>query len=276
MTMNILYFSGFAPCRGGLLSMFAITTTLYAFAFQKVNILSRPSALAHTNLFATSTGTRICIDEDSPRDIESMIGWSTVWGGQTAEGIHLAPNDENLLEYGFIATQDLPANQPVLFVPNNMVWTGRKTMQQLGNVPAAEDLLIQSGASEHLSEFYLFLNLLKEYENGDASFWYPWLNSLPRYYSNGSSMTYTCCKCLPPLVGSLANNERIRFMNFCRALTYVDFLDGRTKINRDLAKWAFAVVSTRSFPTKNGDIQLVPMADMVSACGVHMLSFYVL
>lgn len=97
---------------------------------------------------------------------------------------------------------------------------------------------------------------------GEQSQWFPWLNSLPRYYSNGASMTPFCFECLPPLVGQLAANERIRYIQFFQALNFVDFISESTKSSKELTKWAFAVVHTRCFETPDGDVKLVPMADM--------------
>jgi hypothetical protein len=77
-------------------------------------------------------------------------------------------------------------------------------------------------------------------------------------------MTHFCCsECLPPLVGNLANQERLRFIQFFKALQFVksDVLSEATKANRALAKWAFAVVYTRCIP-RGDDSVIVPMADM--------------
>lgn len=56
-------------------------------------------------------------------------------------------------------------------------------------------------------------------------------------------------------------DERVKFINFFQALKEVDFLSDQTKGDRDLAKWAYNVVYTRSFEA-NGDVCIVPMADM--------------
>ena len=162
--------------------------------------------------------------------------------------------------------QNLPANQPVLMVPNGMVLTGGRAREELGVASVAEEkLLSRSESPEILPQFYLFLKVLKEYEMGDQSPWFPWLNSLPRFFSNGSSMTRYCTDCLPPLAGWMTYNERIRFNQFYRALDYCgDFVTEKTIRNEDLAKWAYAVICTRGFPTGDGDMRILPMADMVS------------
>ncbi|CAB9499232.1 M protein repeat protein [Seminavis robusta] len=209
----------------------------------------------------------INIDEWTPRDVVSMEEWCTSCGVQKEEALQLTFSDPNdARDIQVMTNQDLPAGQTVMFVPSSMVLRGNYVRQELGAATASEELLARrlGQTSETISQFYLFLKILREYEFGDQSPWFPWLNSLPRYFSNGASMTHFCCtQCLPPLVGSLANQERIRFIQFFRALQDVQFLTTETRSNRPLAKWAFAIVSTRSFPSQDGtDYNIVPMADM--------------
>ena len=71
-----------------------------------------------------------------------------------------------------------------------------------------------------------------------------------------------CFDCLPPLASNLAMGERIKFIQFYQALRYVDFISDDVKNNKEIAKWAFAVVYTRGFPTPDGDFKIAPMADM--------------
>ena len=50
------------------------------------------------------------------------------------------------------------------------------------------------------------------------------------------------------------------------ALKKVDFVTDDTKYDRDLARWAFQIVTTRAFPDETtGEYRIVPMADMVRA-----------
>jgi hypothetical protein len=41
--------------------------------------------------------------------------------------------------------------------------------------------------------FHLFLKIVREYERGMSRQWRPYLNSLPRYHSNGASTKDFCC-----------------------------------------------------------------------------------
>ena len=202
------------------------------------------------------------ITENAPRDVATMDNWATACGVQRCDGFQLTNTDDFGKEMGVMTTVDLPAESPVLFVPQQMILSAQQSLLEIGRLEDAEKRLVSAKAGEHVPKFYLFLKILKEYEMGDQSQWYPWFNSLPRYYSNGASMTPFCFRCLPPLVGNLAMGERIRFIQFFQALSYVDFLSEETKDSKDLAKWAFAVVYTRGFPTPDGDFRITPMADM--------------
>lgn len=201
------------------------------------------------------------IAENSQRDIGAMDEWAAAYGVQKCEGFRIASDDG--MDYNAMTDEDIPAESPILYVPNDMILSTSKAQEEFGRVESAEQRLVSAKAADHIPHFYLFLKILREYEMGEQSPWYPWLDSLPRYYSNGASMTPFCFECLPPLVGWLATNDRIRFIQFFQALKFVDFISDQTKSSKELAKWAFAVVHTRCFETADGDVKLVPVADMV-------------
>lgn len=238
--------------------------------------LSRSSPRYPTTLSSYSGGASVIdssaidISEGAPRDIAAMDEWAAACGVQRSGGFQLTqeetPIDPNLdVNIGVATTTDIPAGEAILMVPGNMVLSGTQARDEIGPVPVAEELLAKlDTARDQLPQFYLVIQILRQFQFGTQSPWFPWLNSLPRYFSNGSSMTHFCCsECLPPLVGSLANQERLRFIQFFKALQFVDrnVLTESTKNNRPLAKWAFAVVCTRSIPVQ-GDSVIAPMADM--------------
>jgi len=265
----------------GLPVLLVMTSVVAVSAFQvQVQLSSVVSRQDHGKLTlsaSTSALNTIDIDESTPRDIPAMDEWTTACGVQRAEGFQLtvASNDNEPMDVGVVTSENIPANSPVLCVPNNMILSAAQARQELGaSTSTVEELFRTVYELDQLPYWYLFAKVLLEYQNGYESAWYPWLNSLPRYYSNGASMTHICCsECLPPFVGQLALKERTRFSQFVRALKYVDFLSEDIKENRQLCKWAFAVVNTRSFDdtiangSGGGDIKLVPMADMVSTGG---------
>lgn len=104
------------------------------------------------------------------------------------------------------------------------------------------------------------LKILVEYEKGEESPWYAWLNSLPRYYTNAASMTPFCYECLPSLIKKLAMDER-RLLGKL-SVRSVPFLSDDTVWNEELTTWAFQVVYTRSFESEDGDLRIAPLGDM--------------
>ena len=220
-----------------------------------------------------ASSTCIDIEESTPRIFDTLEDWASACGVQKAEGVQLTTETEEVADngvtdvnVGVMTTKNIPTGQPVLFVPSDMIISASKVREELGTDRSAETLLGRLGKADDLPQYYLMLKIISEYEKGEASPYFSWLKSLPRYFSSGSSMTHFCCtKLLPPLVGKLANRERIRFTYFYKALQDSQVLDNaQTKTNKNLAKWAFAVVFTRCFPfgeTNGGDSHLIPMAD---------------
>ena len=227
-------------------------------------------------LFSSSTNTQqllttnydghINIEESAYRDFESFENWAVTYGIQRAPVFQLYSTNEECDsgDVSVMTNGDVPANTPVLFVPNELILSSRQVMAEFGPMEQAERIIDSLNSPNiKLGHYYLMMKILVEYEKGEQSPWYPWLSSLPRYYSNGASMTPFCYKCLPPLASELARKERqhLMYLSNCR---HVPFLSEATKQNQELRKWAFQIVFTRSFenPHDSDDIKIVPMADM--------------
>lgn len=174
--------------------------------------LFRQSDVQQKRLPTLAMYNLINIDENAERDIVTFDQWLSVCGVQRVDGFQLTPVSEQPLDVGVMTTQDLPAQSPIAFVPNEMMLSANRAKEEIGTLDAAEKRLVSAKAAEHVPKFYLFLKILKEFELGDQSPYYPWLNSLPRYFSNGASMTPFCFDCLPPLAANLAMGERIKFI----------------------------------------------------------------
>jgi len=132
-------------------------------------------------------------------------------------------------------------------------------------ISQAVDQLTRIGGQNSISDFYLFVFLLVEYEAGENSAYRPYLDALPRLYFNSVSMTEFCYECLPPLVFSLSRLERVKFDNFKQVLAKVDLISDYVKRNEDVLKWAFNSVYTRAYADKEGqgsDVTITPLADM--------------
>lgn len=216
-------------------------------------------------------------NEGTPRDVWTMEEYMANCGVQRAEGFQIYDSSEETgasapeLDFAVYTSADLPAESPVLSIPAEMILSSKtvRDTELKGIVEAAEaSLQILGVKTDQFGMFHLFLKILMEYEKGDESPWFPWLNSLPRKYSNGASMTPFCFECLPPLVASLASEERVRFIHFFNSLNQVRFLSEQTKNDKDLARWAYNVVYTRAFGNNNepgkddSNKRIVPMADL--------------
>lgn len=200
-----------------------------------------------------------------------MDEYMTNCGVQRAEGLSLYDLYDSGTDFGIMTQNDLPAQSPVLCVPSNMILSSRELREgELNGIvePAEEYLEILGVPDTEFPMYHLFLKILMEYEKGDESPWFPWLNSLPRRYYNGASMTPYCFEVLPPLVASLASKDRVKFTHFFNSLQQVRCLSEETKNNKDLAKWAHNIVYTRCFGNHNGPglsdpvKRIVPLADM--------------
>mmetsp|Transcript_17144 Transcript_17144/g.35880 ORF Transcript_17144/g.35880 Transcript_17144/m.35880 type:complete len:479 (+) Transcript_17144:137-1573(+) len=202
----------------------------------------------------------IDVSENAPRDISSMEEWVSS-NGALRQGFYLHSSDDYHTDVHAVASQPLPCGTTVLYVPEAMILTSAKAMAELrsNQMNQAEKIIQSVNAQDQLRHFYLMLKVLVEYEKGQDSPWYHWLNSLPRYYTNAASMTPFCYECLPSLMKKLAMEER-RLLGKL-SVRSVPFLSDDTVWNEELCTWAFQVVYTRSFESPDGDLKLVPLGD---------------
>ncbi|CAJ1945965.1 unnamed protein product [Cylindrotheca closterium] len=251
-------------------------------------LISFASALhSHLPASISSTGLRLAtrassstkqnnavgnvVDITAPRDVSSLGEWASNWGVQAADCFQL--DSDNDADVYAITNQDLPENSPVLYIPNELILTGSKARLEMGEMSyGAEQMLMNSEASNRISQFYLFLKVLKEYELGEESVYLPWLNSLPRFFSNGASMTDFCYGCLPPYAAEVSLTEKRSLRHFVEALREVPFLSSESKSNQELTTWAFSVVHTRYFTMPGGDMCIVPLADFFNHHGSEDVS----
>lgn len=223
-----------------------------AHAFQSARVLTT----GFRNL--TRRWAVVDIDDRAGRDIGAFQDWCQANGVQRSGGFQLGSDDG----FDWIAgtTEDLATGSPILSVPDHMIFSSQRVRQEL-QIKDAVDQLNRLGASADVEEFFLFVKIIVEYEKGEESPWFPWLNSLPRLFYNAISMTDFCYECLPPLVFSLARKERVKFLNFGVAIDKIDFITAATKNNQDIMKWVYNIVTTRCFGPDDNK-RIVPMGDM--------------
>ena len=196
------------------------------------------------------------IAEDSPRGMTFVLDiWAADHGIQKSNGFKLQEEDNGREIYA-VTNEDAPAGTPILIVPENLILSSNKAIAELRGygIEEAEDDLINMGSDSEFRQYYLMLKILQEIQLGKDSAWFFWLDSMPRYFTNSVSMTDFCLLCLPPLMKKLANDEREnqQRLDLCGDLKYHP---------RDLVKWAYQIVYTRSIETEDGDLQIVPMGD---------------
>ncbi|KAL9188877.1 hypothetical protein ACHAXT_011367 [Thalassiosira profunda] len=204
-----------------------------------------------TKLLA-SIATTVDISENAQRDIPSLYDWAANYGVQTAESFELSTDDG--VDIFAITNQNLPANAPVLQIPGDLIMSGNNARMEFGAEASAAERALK--LADHPT-FYLFLKVLREYELGEQSPWYQWLNSLPRFFANAASMTDFCFSCLPPYAAKQSQLESSRLKRFENALDEINF-PGR---NPEVTKWAYNIVTTRYQEKPGGDYVLIPMGD---------------
>jgi hypothetical protein len=193
------------------------------------------------------------------RDVYTMADWAAGYGVQQAEGVQLTSYDGR--DYFPMTQSYIPAGSPVMYVPSDLTFTSSKSLREFGaSLSQCENQLIQANLQDKVPLFRIFFKIVAEYEKGEESPWYPWLNSLPRIYNTGASMSYACFDCLPPYAAYLALSERQNFVNFQKAIRNGPFSEEILK-NVTVLKWAYNVALTRSIDM-GGERVIAPLADM--------------
>lgn len=241
--------------------MAGILLATMASGFQPTSL---PAASRVQPLSSMATAT-INIQENAQRDVFSMEEWARNCGVQTAEGFQLTSQDG--VDYSVVANQNMPVGSPVLFAPAQMILSSSAIQDEMGgNLEASENALANLGETNRLPLFRLMVKILAEYENGDQSPYFPWLNALPRLFYNGVAMTDACFECLPPYVSWLSQKERNNYAKFLNALRKgYSTLSQQTLDNDNLIRWAYNVALTRHqvvVPAK--EKKITPLADMLN------------
>jgi len=209
------------------------------------------------------------ISEDMPRNIYNLESWGNEFGIQKCNGFTLTQEVDNGKDDVYVSTNvDTPSGSPVLFVPEGLILSSSKAMDELrtSDMYEAEKLLINTadGDESDLPQYYLMLKILVEIQKGTDSNWYQWLNSLPRFFTNAVSMTDYCLLCLPPLMKTLAGEEQDKQRMICNkdSIDKVPFLSESIKSSNTYVKWAYQIVSTRSILDENtNEYKIIPLAD---------------
>jgi hypothetical protein len=136
---------------------------------------------------ATPLSAFIDISENAQRDVGAMDEWASMCEVQRADGFQLTTEDG--LNFSALTTQEIAEGSPILCIPGNMIISTSSVKAELGSQDAAVDYLSRVGSGDQVGKFFLFAKIMAEYEQGDQSPYFPWMNSLPRMFFNAISMT---------------------------------------------------------------------------------------
>jgi len=253
--------SAFAP------TAFQTSTTLQKNTHARSSTVASSSALAWgAATMGVPAGCIDVTDEYAQRDVYTMEQWAQQYGAQKADGVELYSEDGS--DYQLITQSGLGAGQTVLCVPIDIAISSEAVANEFGgSLQQAEQFLvnIDQGTQARLPLFKLMMKVLAEYEKGEQSVYYPWLNSLPRQFYNGVAMTDACYDCLPPYAGWLTSNERVNYSHFAAAARQGFVPISQEVLGNDaIMKWAYNVAYTRFHEIWQPNRQklLIPMADM--------------
>lgn len=223
-------------------------------------LLALISASSAVDAFSfQATGGLVDLSDNAQRDVGTMSQWAEGYGVQKGDGFDITSYDGQ--DYMAVTQADMPAGSPVLYVPSDLVFSSSKAAAEFGGaLQEAESQLVNANLQEFIPLFRVFVKVLIEYEKGAESPWYPWMNSLPRQYYNGASMTSACFDCLPPYAAWLALTERINLTNFKKASKFLPLSNQQIASDDSILAWAYNVAVTRSIEW-NGERLIAPMAD---------------
>jgi hypothetical protein len=215
----------------------------------------------------SSTIRDTIMDSTLPRDLDSFKTWSEENGVNIVGGLDLSSSNEG--DWSLNLSKSLEEAQCLLTIPNSLILSSTKIRKELGaETLKAVDYLKAKNIEEQSHQFYLWIRLLQEYEQGEDSRWHGWMQSMPRTFNSAVSMDEVELECLPPFAWSLAKMVRFHYQTFLEALDMVEegCIRQDTKSDSELLLWVFNVVFTRCWGKSDFDDEnrhdLVPMGDM--------------
>lgn len=224
-----------------------------------------------TVLFSLQTST-LDLSARAYRNADAFFEWAGNYG-ISPENWQLSLQSDN---WGAVATQAASAGSRVLYVPGMLRMTSQTAREQ--DFAALQTQITQSidtttandlrsnGNIDMRAHFYLFLKVLQEYEQGNQSPYFPWMDALPRKFSAALSFDDFEMSCLPPFVKYLAEKDRYNYELFVQVLQQLNTptISDNTKYNEEVLQWAFNVVFTRARGDAFGEAEIIPMSDMMN------------
>lgn len=227
--------------------------------------------IQHQQRAISTSSTRLfnqvlSLESTAAREVDQFQNWAAQCGVQIDSGFCLAADIVDGNEDYFAATSSGGSQgSRALFVPGEVILSASQIAQEYQEyLGACFQILEEKNQIDLYQQFYLFVKILTEFEQGMDSPYYPWLASLPKKWNTAVSFDYFCMSTLPPYIKQVATEKRDEFDAFNAALQVYDYLTPQTKDNIDILKFAHNVVFTRSFPSEEGDLKIVPLADYLN------------
>jgi len=211
-------------------------------------------------------------DVTDQRDISLLEEWANNNDITVSPAISLSAESGG--NFGITLHKSSKELQTVLSVPKKVVLDSEYIRREwIDYVTPAMEFIERSGLNDSALNFLLMAKILKEYSLGEESRWYSWISSLPETFDTGVCMNEVEMDCLPPFALAIANFEDQQLEIFRQAFEMVKktdlFSDCDTVFDDKTTKWAFNVVTTRSWRYQQDDNDndmirpiMVPFGDM--------------
>jgi len=226
---------------------------------------------ASTTVFS-SFQQAVNVNELSPRNGYDFLNWATN-NGILMENFQIQPLEDDS-NWGVLSPQGGNAGGRALFVPNMVRMTTQSIQQQ--DFPNLQPLIqqrimkkskrFQNGDVELASHFYLFLKVLQEYQLGQNSPYFAYLDALPRKFNTAVNFSPKETDSLPPFVKFLSRRDQANWDLFVKCLheAQTPTISEATKYDPIVTNWAFNVVFTRARASFDGQAEIIPMSDMLN------------
>jgi len=203
--------------------------------------------------------------------MEGLAKWATSKGVMMENGVSLFPSSSTtdttdtedwnirLLLPPQDSTTPIDLDRRLLFIPREIILNSLKIEESFRHsVPGwkdAMDYIHSRNCGDQVAQYHLWVQILMEWERGTKSEWYPWIQSLPRTFSNALYMDKVELDFLPPYAWSLAKLQLLHLEIFPKALKMMkmDTLSNDILQNHELHKWALSVVFTRCWGVNDDD-----------------------
>jgi histone-lysine N-methyltransferase SETD3 len=195
---------------------------------------------------------------ESERTTETLLRWIEQ-GGARLSKFHVVSLGGG--ERGIRAQEDIAPEETLMSIPRRYVLTVDDARDSdIGRLLAAH-------AQFDDDRTYLFAFLLQERERGEASFWKPFVDSLPKsfptlpYYFTERECALLQGSFLQEMVEAQRQTLKIRYEHLC------EVVPGFNRFSLEDFVWAHHAVLSRTFAIKQNEALvacLVPLADMIN------------